>query len=74
VKKALASAKYSDASMGKFSERAAVDEERQTRGFNKRRKYESNLGNLTTEKEKQLKIFEQMGSTTATPTTTKKMK
>jgi regulator of ribosome biosynthesis len=61
VKKALASAKYSDASMGKFSERAVADEERQTRGFNKRRKYESNLGSLKNEKEKQLKIFEQMG-------------
>jgi regulator of ribosome biosynthesis len=64
VKKALASAKYSDASMGKFSERAVVDEERQTRGFSKRRKYESNLGSLKNETEKQLKIFEQMGSST----------
>jgi len=44
VKKALATAKYSDASMGQFSERAVVDEERQTRGFSKRKKYESNLG------------------------------
>jgi len=64
VKKALATAKYSDASMGQFSERAAVDEERQTRGFNKRRKYESNLGSLKNEKDKQLKLFEQMGSAT----------
>jgi len=65
VKKALATAKYSDASMGQFSERiAVVDEERQTRGFNKRRKYESNLGSLKNEKDKQLKIFEQMGSST----------
>ncbi len=64
MKKALASAKYSDASMGKFSERAVVDEERQTRGFSKRRKYESNLGSLKNETEKQLKIFEQMGSST----------
>jgi len=65
VKKALATAKYSDASMGQFSERiAAVDEDRQTRGFNKRRKYESNLGSLKSEKDKQLKIFEQMGSST----------
>ncbi len=50
--------------MGKFSERAVVDEERQTRGFNKRRKYESNLGSLKSETEKQLKIFEQMGAST----------
>ena len=61
MKKALATAKYSDASMGQFSERIAVDEDRQTRGFSKKRKYESNLGNLKTEKDKQLKIFEQMG-------------
>ena len=64
MKKALASAKYSDASMGKFSERAVADEERQTRGFNKRRKFESNLGSLKNEKDKQLKIFEQMNSST----------
>ncbi|CAF2512201.1 unnamed protein product [Rotaria sp. Silwood2] len=64
VKKALATAKYSDASMGQFSERAVVDEERQTRGFSKRRKYESNLGSLKNEKNKQLKIFEQMNSST----------
>jgi regulator of ribosome biosynthesis len=64
VKKALATAKYSDASMGQFSERAVVDEDRQTRGFSKRRKYESNLGSLKSEKDKQLKIFEQMGSAT----------
>jgi hypothetical protein len=65
MKKALATAKYSDASMGQFSERIAADEERQTRGFNKKRKYESNLGSLKNEKNKQLKIFEQMGSSTA---------
>ena len=64
VKKALATAKYSDASMGQFSERLAVDEDRQTRGFNKKRKYESNLGSLKSEKDKQLKIFDQLGSTT----------
>ncbi len=64
MKKALATAKYSDASMGQFSERAVVDEDRQTRGFSKRRKYESNLGSLKSEKDKQLKIFEQMGSAT----------
>ncbi|CAF2024081.1 unnamed protein product [Rotaria magnacalcarata] len=64
VKKALATAKYSDASMGQFSERAAVNEEQQTRGFNKKRKYESNLGSLKSETSKQLKIFEQMNSAT----------
>ncbi|CAF3137517.1 unnamed protein product [Rotaria socialis] len=64
VKKALATAKYSDASMGQFSERAAVNEEQQTRGFNKKRKYESNLGSLKSETNKQLKIFEQMNSST----------
>ncbi|UJR30429.1 hypothetical protein I4U23_017963 [Adineta vaga] len=64
VKKALATAKYSDASMGQFSERAAPDEERQTRGFSKKRKYESNLGSLKNEKNKQLKLFEQMNSST----------
>ncbi|CAF1373269.1 unnamed protein product [Rotaria magnacalcarata] len=64
VKKALATAKYSDASMGQFSERAAVNEEQQTRGFNKKRKYESNLGSLKSETSKQLKIFEQMNSST----------
>ncbi|CAF1178903.1 unnamed protein product [Rotaria sordida] len=64
MKKALATAKYSDASMGQFSERATVDEERQTRGFSKRRKYESNLGSLKNEKNKQLKIFDQMNSST----------
>lgn len=65
VKKALATAKYSDASMGQFSERiATVDENKETRGFSKRRKYESNLGSLKNEKNKQLKIFEQMGSST----------
>jgi len=62
VKKALATAKYSDASMGQFSERAAPDEERQTRGFSKKRKFESNLGSLKSEKEKQLKLFDQIGS------------
>ena len=66
VKKALASAKYSDASMGQFSERAAPDEERQTRGFRKKRKFESNLGSLKSEKDKQLKLFEQMNSSTTT--------
>lgn len=64
MKKALATAKYSDASMGQFSERIAVDEDRQTRGFSKRRKFESNLGSLKNEKNKQLKIVEQMGSST----------
>ncbi|CAF1363409.1 unnamed protein product [Adineta steineri] len=64
VKKALATAKYSDASMGQFSERAVANEEQQTRGFNKKRKYESNLGSLKNEKDKQLKIFEQLGSST----------
>lgn len=64
MKKALATAKYSDASMGQFSERAVADEERQTRGFSKKRKFESNLGNLKNEKNKQLKIFEQMNSST----------
>lgn len=62
MKKALATAKYSDASMGQFSERAAPDEERQTRGFSKKRKFESNLGSLKSEKEKQLKLFDQMGT------------
>lgn len=65
MKKALATAKYSDASMGQFSERAAPDEDRQTRGFSKKRKFESNLGSLKSEKNKQLKIFEQMGSSTS---------
>ena len=50
--------------MGQFSERLTVDEERQTRGFSKRRKYESNLDNLKNEKTKQLKILEQMNSST----------
>ncbi|CAF0894675.1 unnamed protein product [Adineta ricciae] len=65
VKKALATAKYSDASMGQFSEQAAPDEARQTRGFSKKRKFESNLGSLKSEKNKQLKLFEQMNSSTA---------
>jgi hypothetical protein len=64
VKKALATAKYSDASMGQYSERAVANEEQQTRGFNKRRKFESNLGNLTNEKTKQLKLFEQLAMST----------
>jgi hypothetical protein len=42
-KKALATEKYSDASIGQFFEHAAVDEERQIREFNKRRKYELNF-------------------------------
>jgi len=66
MKKALATAKYSDASMGQFSERAAPDEDRQTRGFSKRKKYESNLGNLKTEKAKQLKIYEQLTASSKT--------
>lgn len=64
VKKALATAKYSDASMGQFSERAAPDEDRHTRGFSKKRKFESNLGSLKSERDKQMKIFEQMNSST----------
>lgn len=69
VKKALATAKYSDASMGQFSERAAPDEDRQTRGFSKKRKFESNLTDLKKEKEKHLKLFEQLNSSSsATPT------
>ena len=63
MKKALATAKYSDASMGQFSERAAPDEDRQTRGFSKKRKFESNLGSLKAEKDKQLKLFDQLSST-----------
>jgi regulator of ribosome biosynthesis len=62
VKKALATAKYSDASMGQFSERIAANEDQQTRGFSKKRKYESNLGSLKSEKDKQLKLFEQLGA------------
>ncbi|CAF1534092.1 unnamed protein product [Didymodactylos carnosus] len=62
MKKALATAKYSDASMGQYSEKAAKDEEKQTHGFNKRKRYESNLGDLKREKEKQLKLFEQLTS------------
>ena len=68
MKKALVSAKYSDASMGQFSERSVADDERQTRGFAKKRKFESNLGSLSNEKDKQLKIFEQMGSATTKKT------
>lgn len=64
VKKALATAKQSDASMGQFSERAAPDEEKQIRGFSKKRKFESNLGNMNKEKSKQLKILEQMNTLT----------
>ena len=64
MKKALATAKYSDASMGQFSERAVPDEDRQSRGFSKKRKFESNLGSLKSEKSKQLKLFEQLGAAT----------
>jgi len=45
--------------MGQFSERIAANEDQQTRGFSKKRKYESNLGSLKSEKDKQLKLFEQ---------------
>jgi len=72
MKKALAAAKSSDASMGQYSEKASKDEEKQTYGVNKRKKYEPNLGNLKREKEKQLKIYEQFSAAAATTTITKK--
>jgi len=57
MKKTLAVAKISDSSMGQYSEKASKNEEKEIHGFNKRKKYEPNLGNLNREKEKQLKIF-----------------
>ena len=49
-------AKTSDASMSKFSEKVE-NEDRKTKGLGKKRKFEANLSSITTEKEKQLKIF-----------------
>lgn len=60
LKKQLHMAKTADASMSKFSQKLK-DEDKTTRGFGKKRKFESNW-NLGTEKEKQLRLFDKLSS------------
>lgn len=62
LKKALNIAKKADASMSKFSQRLE-NEEKVTKGLGKKRKFESNYGDMKNEKEKQLKIFDKLTST-----------
>ncbi|RNA08704.1 ribosome biogenesis regulatory -like protein [Brachionus plicatilis] len=62
LKKALNIAKRADASMSKFS-RKLENEDKVTKGLGKKRKFESNYGDIKNEKDKQLKLFEKLTST-----------
>ena len=62
LKKALNIAKRADASMSKFSQKLE-NEEKVTKGLGRKRKFESNYGDMKNEKEKQLKIFDKLTST-----------
>ncbi len=52
-------AKTADASMSKFSQKLE-NEDKVTRGFAKKRKFESNYQSVQSEKEKQMKVFEKL--------------
>ncbi|CAF0924939.1 unnamed protein product [Brachionus calyciflorus] len=62
LKKALNMAKKADASMSKFSKKLD-NEDKVTKGLGKKRKFESNYGNLKSENEKHLKLFEKLTTT-----------
>lgn len=61
IKKALHMAKRADASMSKFSEKLS-NEDKVTKGLGKKRKFDANF-NVPSEKERQFKILEKLGST-----------
>lgn len=61
IKKALSIAKRSDASLSKFSQKLDK-EDKTTRGFGKKRKFESNYGDMKAEKDRQLKLFDKITS------------
>lgn len=61
IKKALNIAKRADASMSKFSKKLD-NEDKVTKGFGKKRKFESNFSDLKNENAKHLKVFEKLTS------------
>lgn len=62
LKKSLSMAKTADASMSKFSQKLKT-EDTVTRGFGKKRKFESNTANNENEQAKQIKLLDKLTTT-----------